>query len=118
MIFLNEKKDGMVKARACAGGRKQWEITAEGEVALPTVSVESVFITCAMKVKENQDIAVIDLPVAFLQADCKDHVNMKFQERLAELMALAASQICQKYITTELKGKFILFVKLQEAMGC
>jgi hypothetical protein len=116
LIFLKEKRDGTVKARACADGRKQRETTAEDEAASPTVSIESVFMTCAIEAKEKRDVAVMDLPGAFLHADCEDHVIMKFQGRLAELMAMAAPQIYRKYITTDSQGESVLFVKLQKAL--
>ncbi len=83
LIFLKEKKDGTVKARACADGRKQRETTAEEEAASPTVSIDSVFMTCALEASEGRDVAVIDLPGAFLHADCNEHVIMRFQGRLA-----------------------------------
>jgi len=116
LIFLKQKKDGTVKARACADGRKQRETTAEEDAASPTVSIESLFITCAIEANEGRDVAVIDLPGAFLHADCDDHVVMRFQGGLAELMVLAAPQIYRKYITTDAKGHSVLFVKLQKAL--
>lgn len=59
---------------------------------------------------------MIDLTGAFLHADCDHHVVMRFQGRLAALMVLAAPHIYQKYITTDEKGQFVLFVKLQKAL--
>ena len=104
LIFLKEKRDGTIKARACADGRKQRETTAIEEAASPTMSVESVFMTCAIEAKEHRDVAVLDLPGAFLHANCDEHVIMKFQGRLAELMSMVAPQIYPKYITTDSRG--------------
>jgi hypothetical protein len=59
---LKEKRDRTVKTRACAEGRKQRETTAEDKAASPTVSIESVFMTCAIEAKEKRDVAVMDLP--------------------------------------------------------
>ena len=105
-----------MKAWACADGRKQCETTAEEDAASPTVSIESLFITCAIEASEGRDVAVIDLPGAFLHADCDDHVVMRFQGRLAELMVLAAPQIYWKYVTMDVKGQSVLFMKLQKAL--
>lgn len=116
LIFLKQKKDGTVKARTCADGRKQRETTAEEDAASPTVSIESIFMSCAIEAGEGRSVSVIDLPGAFLHADCPDHVIMRFQGRLAELMVLAAPQIYRKYITTDAKGEPVLFVKLQKAI--
>ena len=85
-------------------------------MTLSTILIELVFITCTLEAKENQDMAVIDLPGAFLHAACKDLVIMKFQVRLAKLMAMATPQLYQKYISTDSKGEPSLFVKRQKAL--
>ena len=54
-----------MKVRACVDGRKQRETTAEDKASSPTVSIESVFMPCAIKTKEKQDGAVMDLPLAW-----------------------------------------------------
>jgi len=116
LMFLKEKKDGTVKARACADGRKQRETTAEEDAASPTVSIESFFMTCAIEASEKKDVAIMDLPGAFLHADCNDNVIMKFVGRLAELMVLASPATYRKYVTINSKGEPVLFVKLQKAL--
>eukprot|EP00804_Cyclotella_cryptica_P016577 CCRYP_020528-RE/>CCRYP_020528-RE protein AED:0.38 eAED:0.38 QI:0/-1/0/1/-1/1/1/0/519 len=73
-------------------------------------------MSCAIEASEGRSVRVIDLPGAFLHADCPDHVIMRFQGRLAELMVLAAPQVYRKYITTDAKGEPVLFVKLQKAL--
>jgi hypothetical protein len=70
LLFLKEKRDGKIKARACADGQKQRETTAQDEAALPTVSIESVFVTATVEAKEGRDVAVINLSGAFLHANC------------------------------------------------
>ena len=69
-----------------------------------------------IEASEGRDVAIIDLPGAFLHADCPDHVIMRFHGRLAELMVLAAPQVYRKYVTTDVKGEPVLFVKLQKAL--
>ena len=61
-----------MKARAFADGRKQRETAPEEEAASPTVSIESLFMTCAIKASKKRDVAVMDLPGAFLHANCND----------------------------------------------
>lgn len=79
---------GTVKARACADVRKQRETTMEEEDTSPTMSIESVFMSCAIDANKGQDVAVLDLLGAFLHADCDDHIIMQVQGWLAELMSL------------------------------
>ena len=40
LIFLKEKRDGMIKVRGCSAGRIQCEYTTKGETSLPTISLE------------------------------------------------------------------------------
>jgi hypothetical protein len=73
-------------------------------------------MTCTIEALDNQEVAVIDLPGAFLHAECDDHVLMSFQGRLAELMVMAAPETYRKYVTTGPKGEPMLFVRLQKAL--
>jgi hypothetical protein len=43
LMFLKEKRDGTVKGRACADGRKQREEFTKQDATSPTVSVDSIF---------------------------------------------------------------------------
>eukprot|EP00804_Cyclotella_cryptica_P007791 CCRYP_001375-RA/>CCRYP_001375-RA protein AED:0.47 eAED:0.47 QI:0/-1/0/1/-1/1/1/0/168 len=101
LMFLKQKKDGTVMEMTCADGQKQRETTAEEEAASPTVSIGSIFISCAIEASEGRSVAIINLPGTFLHADCPDHVIMRFHGRLAELMVLVAPQVYRKYMTTD-----------------
>jgi hypothetical protein len=116
LIFLKQMKDETVKVRACTDGRKQSETMAEEEAASPTVSIESFFMSCTIEASEGRGVAIIDLPGAFLHADCIDHVIMRFQGWLVELMVLSAPQIYRKYITSDARWVPVLFMKLQKAL--
>lgn len=73
-------------------------------------------MTCAIKASERRDVAVMDLPGAFLHADCHDYVIMKFVGWMAELMVLASPATYRKYMTVNANGEPVLFVKLQKAL--
>ncbi len=53
LIFLKEKQDGNVKAKSCANGSVQREHVAKEEAAVPTVVLESVFVTATVNAKEK-----------------------------------------------------------------
>jgi len=44
LMFLNEKRDGTIKARGCADGRSQGEYTTKAETSSPTVSLEAMMM--------------------------------------------------------------------------
>ena len=64
-----EKRDGMLKARQCADGRKQKESMVIEESASPTMTAEAIFITSIIDAKENRQVAVVDFPGAFLHTE-------------------------------------------------
>jgi hypothetical protein len=119
MMFLKEKRDGIIKGRACADGRKQRETETPGDAASPTVLVESVMITAAVEAHEGRAVVVIDVPGAFLSADMDEEVLMTLRGRLAELMVKTAPNIYRKYITLDSNNRLVLYVLLQKALyGC
>ena len=44
----------------------------------PTVSTEVVFLTAVINTLENWDVAALDVPGAFMQADIDELVHMRF----------------------------------------
>ena len=93
LMFLTEKRDGTNKAYAYADRRKQREYMSKEAVAAPTMMLESIFVTAAIEAKEGRDVAVMDLPGAFFDADNDDEVIMTIKGKLAELMVMMAPQI-------------------------
>jgi hypothetical protein len=64
-IFLKEKKDGMLKARAVQGGNVQHNYITKDEASSPTAYTEAVILTAIIDAKEKRDVATVDLPNAF-----------------------------------------------------
>ncbi len=86
LIFLKEKKSGVIKACSCTNGSSQREHIAKEEAAVTTIALKSVFITSAIDAKESRKVVTVDVPGAFLHADNEDYVIMKMVGTLAELM--------------------------------
>ena len=61
----------MVKGRCVYNGKPTRDWISREEVASPTVSSESVFITSAVDAKEERDVMSLDIPNAFIQAKLK-----------------------------------------------
>jgi hypothetical protein len=112
-MFLKEKRDRTIKGRACADGRKQRENVVPGGRDTPImISLEAVLITATIDAYEERDVAIVDVPGAFLSADINEEVIMAIIGRLAELMVKDAPNIYRKYITIDAKNQPILYVKL------
>ena len=117
LIFLKEKDSGEIKGRACADGRKQREHIEKGEAASSTVSLESIVLTSVIDTEEGRDVAVINIPNAFVQTemDKNEKVIMKLSGELAELLVTILPKLYRKYIRIE-KGKKVLYVELLKAL--
>jgi hypothetical protein len=66
-MFLKEKRDGSLKGRTVAGGNKQRDYISKEDASSPTVATEAVLLSCIIDAKEGRDVAVIDIPNAFIQ---------------------------------------------------
>ena len=64
----------------------------------------------------NLNIAMWDIPGAFLHADNPDSVIMQLDGILAEMMVKIAPSIYRKFVTTNAKGKSVLYVQLEKAV--
>jgi hypothetical protein len=116
LMFLKEKRNGDVKGRACADGRKQREDFTKQDATSPTVSVDSIFLTAIIEAKEERDVACFDIPGAFLHAETNEDVTMLLKGPLAELMVLVDPSLYRKYVTFDSRGQPILYVKMHKAL--
>jgi hypothetical protein len=83
LMFLKEKRDGTIKGRACADGRKQREGSNKSDATSPTVSLEAVLITSIIDAFEGRDVAIVDVPGSFLTADMDEEVLMCLRGKIA-----------------------------------
>jgi hypothetical protein len=78
-----------------------------------------VLITTTIYAFEKREVAIVDVPGAYLTADVDEEVFMCLRGRLAELMVKTAPEIYRKYIYVGSDNKTVLYVKLQKALyGC
>ena len=57
-----------------AGGDKQRDYISKEDASSPTVCTEAVLLTCIVDTEEERDVAVIDIPNAFIQTrvECEE----------------------------------------------
>ena len=76
-----------------AGGNKQRGNLDKTDATSLTAALESVLITSTIDTKEGRDVAIIDIPNAFVTTiieDKKDIVTVRLRGKLAELMVATA----------------------------
>ena len=76
LMFLKEKRDGEIKARQCADGRKQRDEIDKEDATSPTASNEALFLTALVAAVEERCVACFDIPGAFLHAETDEEVIM------------------------------------------
>src|SRR5210317_1748750 len=118
IMLLKQKRDGTIKGRNCADGRKQREFTSKEEAASPTVKLESAFLTSVIEAHEERDVATVDIPNAFIQTKIEneaDKVIMRMIRKLAEYLVLIAPKSYKPYVVFE-NGKKVLYCEAQNAI--
>ena len=75
-MFLKQKRDRKIKGRKVAGGNKQRDFISKEEASFPTVATEDVVLTVLIEAQGNRDVAVIDIPNAFIQTKVEDEKDM------------------------------------------
>jgi hypothetical protein len=114
-MFLKEKRCGKIKARGCADGRKQRLYTKKEDASSPTASIESVMITSVIEAKEERDVAVVDIPGAFMQADMDEVVHLRLEGTMAKLITKLDPELYTKYTKIE-NGKPVLYLLMLKAL--
>ena len=115
LMFLKEKRDGTIKGRGCADGRSQRLYKTKAETSSPTCKTESIFITAVIDAVEGRDVATVDIPGAFMQADIDEVVIVRFTDEMAVLLAQIDPDLYDYFLDYE-NGKPVLYAKLLKAL--
>ncbi len=115
LMFLKEKRNGDIKGRGCADGRKQRKYIRKEDASSPTVAIESVMITSTIDAKEQRDVATVDVPGAFMQADMDDVVHLKLEGKMVELLVMIDPELYRPYVHVE-NGKKVMYFDIRKAL--
>jgi hypothetical protein len=114
LMFLKQKRSGQVKGRGCADGQHQHIYSVKCDVSSPTVATKSILLTSTIDAFEGRDIATVNIPGAFLQAEMEGILHV----RLTEVVVDALQRIDPTYCDySSYKGnKKVMYVQLQKAL--
>ena len=118
LIFLIEKRDGTIKARACANGSMQRSYVERDKASSPTPSTETLMITSVIEANQRRDVVILDIPNAFVQTtipESNEETIMRISGHLAELIIELLPQHYEKYLIREGNTK-INFVQMLKAL--
>ena len=104
--------------RGVADGRKQRDKIEPKDTTSPTVSIEAVMLIATINALETRDVAVVDIPGAYLSADVDNDVHVVFRVKLAEMMVMSDPALYRPFVSYG-TVKPVLYVRLQKSLyGC
>ena len=103
------------------GGNKQRDYITKEDVSSPTVTAEGVMLTCIINAQEDRDVAVVDIPNAFVQTvvskeDAEHRVTVCIRGPLVDVLVLIAPDVYGLYVSTTKTGKKVLIVECLNAV--
>ncbi len=115
-IFLTKKQSGEIKARKVLGGNMQHNYISKEVAKSPTVSTEAVMITAVIDAKEKREVAMVNIPNAFLQTVIKDEdaehrVIVRLRGQIVDILCEIVSDVYLPYVMLNKKGEKVLLVQ-------
>jgi hypothetical protein len=118
-IFVERKRNGILKAQQVAGGNKQQGYITKEDASSPTVSLEAVVLTCVVDANKNRDVAIVDIPNTFVQTiveDEKDKALICICGPLIDILVSIAPNVYGPYVMVGKKGKKQFLVQCLTAL--
>ncbi len=118
-MFIGQKQTGETKARMVAGGNMQRGHVTKEESSSPTVSTEAVLLTLIVNAHKGRDVAVIDIPNAFIETkvdDAKDCVIICITGVIVDWLVKVAPKVYTSYVATNSKGIHSLLIECYNAI--
>ena len=115
--LIKEKRNGVLKGRTCADGRKQRRWYSKEETTSPTMSNDSLMALPTLSAAEKRKIVTWDVEDAYLLADLDGFVLVKSVGQSVDVLC----QVDESYkaFVTYKKGKKVLYLQLLKALyGC
>ena len=114
-MFFKCKRCGEIKGHGCADSQKQRAYIAKEESTAPTVSTEAVFLTAVIDMLENRNVAVLDVPGAFMQAEIDKLVHVRFTGEMVNMLLQIDHEMYIDYVVME-KGEWVIYMELFKAL--
>jgi len=116
LMFLKRKRCGAIKGRGCADGRPQRKYTLKIDATSPTVTTEAVFLTALIDADQGRDVAIVDIPGAFMQVDSDEETFLLITGKMAELLVEIDPEMYGPYIEYNTRGEMMLYVEMLKAL--
>jgi hypothetical protein len=114
LMFLKQKRDGTIKGRGCADGRKQRNKITKMEASSLTVAMESALLSCTIDEMESRDVGIVDVPGAFMHAKNEDLTHVKLAGKMAKLLVQIETKLYRKYVWYDHGKRAVLYVEFEK----
>ena len=94
--------------------KKAKDLQDQRETSSPTISIESLFLTCIVDAMEKRHVITCDIPGAFMQAEMDEVVHVKLDGELAELLVKVDPSYAQ--VMVKEGNKHVIYAKLDKAL--
>ena len=102
-----------------AGGNQQRGYIDKQDANSPTVATESILLSCIIDARKTRDVAVIDIPNAFVQTvieEEKDKFIMRLHGDVVDILCKLAPTVYAQFITMDKRGSKQLLVNCLNAL--
>ena len=102
-----------------AGGNCQHGYINKEDASSPTVTTESVLLSCIINAREGRDIAVIDILNAFMQTvivDEKDKFIVRMHGEVVDILCKLLPETYKPFVTMDKRGNRQILVKCLNAL--
>ena len=119
VVLIKEKRSGEIKGRACTDGRKQRLYIPPEDTKSPTVSTESLFLSCLIDAVEKRSIATCDIVGAYLNAEMVDKVYIVIRQKMMDMLLAVNGKKYRAFVHITVKGDRLLYVLSGKVLyGC
>ena len=108
----------MSKSRP-VGGNKQQDCITKEDVSSPMVLAKAVMLACVFNALDDQDIAIINIPSAFVQTIIKNkepHVIVCIRGLSVDILVSIAPDVYFPYMSTNKSGQKVMLVQCLNAV--
>ena len=118
--IVQKTRTGEVKIRMVAGGNRQRGYIDKEDVSLPTVTTESVLLSCIINAKEGRDVAIIEIPNTFMQTvikNEKDKFIMRMHGEVVDILCKLSPETYKPFVTMDKRGNRQILMKCLNALN-
>ncbi len=103
-----------------AGGNKEQDYISKDDASSPTVTTEAILLSCIIDAKEGRDVAVIDIPNAFIQMRVEDEGDMaiiKIRGSLVDILVQIQLLVqCQNALYGTMVASLLYYYKFTKSL--